>query len=202
MKILLILFLIFSNIVAQPNFGLTTGFNLSKILYPDDGIEPSEINFMPGLNIGVEVEKDWMKFGLSFQQRGSKEVLKFSDTLKVTGNYVYNFYSWHLLRQHRLGQSITVLGGLHGGWAMNAQLKVETEVGPMKLKETIKRNSEELDIGWDFGLLIGGEYMFNSAYGLRLLYYHPLLEQKQKLDFDENFTFTSIIISGIYNFKL
>ena len=202
MKKVFIFLILFSGIYAQNNIGFTTGLNLSKMFYPEDGIEPSEINFKPGFNIGLEIEQDWMKAGFSFQQRGTEEVLKFDDTTKVIGNYLYNFPSFHILGHYNINNSFIGLAGFQAGYAINGELKIETVIGPVKIKETLKRDIEELGVGWDLGLLIGAEYMVNTVYGLRILYHHSLLPMEQELDTDAKFGFSSISCMGIFHFSL
>ena len=180
MKKVFIFLILFLGIYAQKNIGFTTGLNLSKMFYPEDGIEPSEINFKPGFNIGLEIEQDWMKAGFSFQQKGTEEVLKFDDTTKVIGNYLYNFPSFHLLGQYKITNSFIGLAGFQAGYAINEELKTETVIGTVKIKEILQRDIAELRVGWDLGLLIGAEYMVNPVYGLRVLYHHSLLPKRIK----------------------
>ena len=91
------------------------------------------------------------------------------------------------------------MAGFQAGYAINEELKTETVIGTVKIKEILQRDIAELRVGWDLGLLIGAEYMVNPVYGLRVLYHHSLLPMKQELNTEAKFGFSSISCVGIFH---
>ena len=188
MSVLIIIIKCFEKI-DKPEKSSTLVINNVEIFIPLADL--IDISMKMGLSVGAETMAGPLKVGGAFVQRGTKSSIEILD-VKVEGSNTYNYLSGYALYPYAIQEELSAFGGLQAGFFLSGSGEVEGE----------SYDFESDDIGLDYGLLLGVDYMFDTNMGIRASYYLGLADVVKDLDSDSNFTNTGIGISLLFKIYL
>ena len=208
----------------QKGSNVFLGLNQSKFIHnDDDGPDNEDIYYMGGYNLTIEKLFGMVRFGIGFNQRGSKLKLEesesYTDTwdnvlreliITVTDdlNQTLNYLTLHAVYPYTVNEQISVFGGLQLGKGLEGEVKIketrtisESADGVIIFTDTIEDedlitiDAEDLEI--DYGLFLGVDYMINVKMGLRASFFKGLSDIFEDSPIRNN----TISISLLYHLK-
>lgn len=198
MKLFLFLFLTLSTLLSENKFSIIGGYNSSNINYNNNkNYESSLINMNNGFNLGIEEKFDNFLIGLSYHQRGynsetrtlyAEKILDYDSTIVTSESYGY--LAAHYLYYNNLGQSLREFIGIQSGISLGG----ESEFGNGAIDE-IYAGQFNLDAGLTFGM----DYIINSKFGVRAMYYFGLTNTRIDIQDDFNYKNRTLSISLLIN---
>ena len=189
MKKSLTILLLVTGLFAQGGITIVGGLNMGSIKYNDSDLaDLIDISMKMGLSVGAETMAGPLKVGGAFVQRGTKSSIETSG-VKVEGSNTYNYLSGYALYPYAIQEGLSAFGGLQTGFFLSGSGEVEGE----------SYDFDSDDIGFDYGLLLGVDYMFDTNMGIRASYYLGLADVIKDADSDLNLKNRGIGISLLYS---
>jgi len=189
MKKSLTILLLVTGLFAQGGITIVGGLNMGSIKYNDSDLaDLIDISMKMGLSVGAETMAGPLKVGGAFVQRGTNSSIEILGE-KIEGSNTYNYLSGYALYPYAIQEGLSAFGGLQAGFYLSGSGEVEGE----------SYDLESDDIGLDYGLLLGVDYMLNTNMGIRASYYLGLADVVKDADSDLNFKNRGIGISLLYS---
>ncbi len=159
----------------------------------------SEQEVDPNIKVGVTVSAENisgnLRVGIGYTQRGytMKESI---DGILAMGATTLNYLNIYTLYTYSIQNNLSVFGGIQGGLGLGGKFEMEMEFDGVSMD--FDDDIESDDMSFDYGVLVGGDYMINDKMGMRCSYYHGFANIIEDQDSDDNLRNTGVQLALLY----
>jgi len=163
----------------------------------------SEQEVDPNIKVGVTVSAENisgnLRVGIGYTQRGysiKQSMMEEGIMATAMAATTLNYLNIYTLYTYSMQNNISMFGGIQGGLGLGGKFEMEMEFDGISMD--FDDDIESDDMSFDYGVLVGGDYMINDKMGMRCSYYHGLANIIEDQDSDDNLRNTGVQLALLY----